>query len=73
MNAFVVSGLTKRRAELAGDLEGCHDSLRPTLLDLENLDPTILQSVAGFQDRNHQAQGISSSMLAELSSESASR
>jgi hypothetical protein len=24
MNAFVVSGLTKRRAELAGDLEKCH-------------------------------------------------
>src|SRR5450432_4218612 len=28
MNAFVVSGLTKRRAELAGDLERCHDSVR---------------------------------------------
>jgi hypothetical protein len=43
MNAFVVSGLVKRRAELAGDIEKAHESLRRMVLDLENLDATILQ------------------------------
>jgi hypothetical protein len=40
MNAFVLSGLVKRRAELAGDIEKAHESL---VLDLENIDATILQ------------------------------
>ena len=49
MNAFVVSGLTRRRAALAGDLEKCHDSLRRTVLDLENLGPTTLQFERDFR------------------------
>jgi hypothetical protein len=49
MNAFVVSGLVKRRAELAGDIEKAHDSLRKMVLDLENLDATILQFEPGFR------------------------
>jgi hypothetical protein len=43
MNAFVLSGLVKRRAELAGDIEKAHESLRLMVQDLENLDATILQ------------------------------
>ena len=44
MNAFVVSGLIKRRAQLAGDIEKAHEALRGMVLDLENLDATGLSS-----------------------------
>jgi hypothetical protein len=43
MNAFVVNGLVKRRAELAGEIERTHESLRKMLTDLESLDATIQQ------------------------------
>lgn len=43
MNAFVIPGLIKRRAELAGDIETAHEALRRMVSDLENLDATILQ------------------------------
>ena len=33
MNAFVLSGLVKRRAELAGDIERTHDALRKMVLE----------------------------------------
>jgi hypothetical protein len=49
MNAFVVSGLVKRRAELAGDIEKAHESLRRMVLDLENLEATILQFEPDFR------------------------
>ena len=49
MNAFVVSGLVKRRAELAGDIEKAHEALRRMVLDLENLDATILQFEPNFR------------------------
>jgi len=49
MNAFVVSGLVKRRAQLAGDIEKAHESLRRMVLDLENLDATILQFDPTYQ------------------------
>lgn len=49
MNAFVISGLVKRRAELAGDIERTHEQLRQMVLDLENLDATILQFDPDFQ------------------------
>ncbi len=49
MNAFVVSGLVKRRAELAGDIERTHEALRKMVLDLENLDATILQFEPDFK------------------------
>lgn len=49
MNAFVVSGLVKRRAELAGDIEKAHDCLRKMILDLENIDATILQFEPDFR------------------------
>jgi hypothetical protein len=43
MNNSVLSGLIKRRAELAGDIENTHEALRKMVLDLESLDATILQ------------------------------
>jgi len=43
MKPLVVAGLVKRRAELAGDIEKAHESLRRMVQDLENLDATILQ------------------------------
>lgn len=46
MNAFVVSGLIKWRAELAGDTVKAHAALRRMVLDSENLDATIR---VGFQ------------------------
>ena len=49
MNGLVISGLVKGRAELAGDIEAAHESLRRMILDLENLDATILQFDPGFK------------------------
>jgi hypothetical protein len=49
MNAFVLSGLIKRRAELAGDIEKTHEALRKMVLDLENIDATILQFDPDFK------------------------
>ena len=43
MNEFVLNGLVKRRAELAGDIENTHEVLRKMVLDLESLDAMILQ------------------------------
>jgi hypothetical protein len=43
MTDYVLTGLTKRRAELTGELERTHDHLRKLVLDLENLDATITQ------------------------------
>jgi hypothetical protein len=49
MNAFVVGGLLKRRAELAGDIEKAHEALRKMVVDLENLDATIVQFEPNFR------------------------
>jgi hypothetical protein len=49
MNSFVLPGLLKRRAELAGDIEAAHNALRRIILDLENLDATILQFDPTYQ------------------------
>ena len=49
MNAFVLSRLVKRRTELAGDIEKAHEALRRMVLDLENLDATILQFDPDFR------------------------
>ena len=45
MNAFVVSGLIKRRTELAGEIKRMHEALRKMVLDLE----TILQFEPNFR------------------------
>ena len=44
MNEFVLNGLVKRRAELAGDIERTHEALRKMVLDLESLDATSSSS-----------------------------
>jgi len=43
VNEFVLTGLVRRRAQLAGDIENTHEALRKMILDLENLDATIVQ------------------------------
>jgi hypothetical protein len=43
MTDYVLTGLVKRRAELAGEIERTHESLRKMVLDLEHLDSTIVQ------------------------------
>jgi len=43
MTDYVLTGLVKRRAELAGDIERTHEALRAKVIQLENLDATIIQ------------------------------
>jgi hypothetical protein len=47
--ALVLAGLIKRRARLAGDIEAAHEAMRRMVLDLENLDATILQFDPGYR------------------------
>ena len=49
MNSFVIAGLVKHRAELAGEIENTHATLRQLVIDLENLDATILQFDPDYQ------------------------
>lgn len=49
MDALVIAGLVKRRAQLAGDIEKAHESLRLMICDLEHLDATIQQFDPSFQ------------------------
>jgi len=49
MNSFVITGLVKRRANLAGEIENTHERLRQLVIDLENLDATILQFKPDYQ------------------------
>ncbi|WP_316976013.1 hypothetical protein [Shumkonia mesophila] len=43
MTDYVLTGLVKRRADIAGEIEATHDKLRQLLADLEHIDATILQ------------------------------
>ncbi len=49
MTDYVMLGLTKRRAELTGEIERTHERLSKMLADLENLDQTIRQFSPDFQ------------------------
>lgn len=49
VNEFVVSGLVKRRAELAGDIENTQEKLATLVHDLEALDAVILQFEPGYE------------------------
>ncbi len=49
MTDYVLTGLVKRRAELAGDIENAHEALRKMITDLEHLDATIQQFDATYQ------------------------
>ena len=42
MTDYVLTGLVKRRAEMAGEIEATHDRLRKLVADLEHLDATLL-------------------------------
>ncbi|MBC8159030.1 MAG: hypothetical protein ISR44_06460 [Rhodospirillales bacterium] len=53
MTDYVLTGLAKRRAEIAGEIERTHDHLRQLLADLEHIDATILQF-----DPTHQVEAI---------------
>jgi hypothetical protein len=41
MTDYVLTGLVKRRAEMAGELEQAHERIRRLVIDLEHLDATI--------------------------------
>lgn len=45
----VITALVKRRADLAGEIERTHENLRQLVIDLENLDATILQFKPDFR------------------------
>lgn len=45
----VIYALVKRRAHLAGEIEQTHERLRSLVMDLENLDATILQFKPDYQ------------------------
>jgi hypothetical protein len=53
MTDYVLTGLVKRRAELAGQIEETHERLRKMIEDLEKLDSVILQF-----DPSHQVEAI---------------
>ena len=53
MTDYVLQGLVKRRAELAGEIEATHERLRKLIDDLEKLDSVILQF-----DPQHDVEGI---------------
>ena len=53
MTDYVLTGLVKRRADLTGEIEYVHERLRRMVMDLENLDATILQF-----DPTHQVEAI---------------
>ena len=46
---YVITGLTKRRAEIAGEIERAHEALHRLLADMEALDATILQFDPSYQ------------------------
>lgn len=53
MTDYVLTGLVKRRAELTGQIEATHESLKVMLAALEALDATIMQF-----DPNHRVEAI---------------
>lgn len=53
MTDYVLQGLVKRRAALAGEIEATHARLRQMIDDLEKLDSVILQF-----DPEHNVEGI---------------
>jgi hypothetical protein len=48
MTDYVITGLVKRRAELAGEIEATHGKLKALLEGLSNLDATIQQFDPGY-------------------------
>ena len=46
---YVITGLVKRRAQIAGEIERFHENLRKLLADQKSLDATILQFDPDYQ------------------------
>lgn len=53
MTDYALTGLVKRRAELAGEIEETHNRLRKMIEDLEKLNSVILQF-----DPSHEVEAI---------------
>lgn len=49
MTDYVLTGLVKRRAEMAGEIEATHEKLKGLLDQLGSLDATIIQFDPGYQ------------------------
>ncbi len=49
MTDYVLTGLVKRRAELAGEIEAIHDRLRELLASLETIDAAIVQFAPDYK------------------------
>ena len=49
MTDYVLTGLVKRRAELAGEIEATHERLRKMIEELDKLDSVILQFDPNYQ------------------------
>jgi hypothetical protein len=49
MTDYVLTGLVKRRAEMAGEIEATHEKLKGLLTALESLDATIVQFDASYK------------------------
>jgi len=48
MTDYVLTGLVKRRAEIAGEIESLHQRMQQLIIDLESLDATIVQFDPGY-------------------------
>ncbi len=48
MTDYVLTGLVKRRAAIAGEIEATHDTMKKLLADLASLDATIIQFKPGY-------------------------
>lgn len=51
MTDYVITGLVKRRATLAGEIEALHERLRGLLADLESLDAQSFNSMPAIRSR----------------------
>ncbi len=54
----VITGLVKRRAELTGQIEHTHQTLKKLIADLENLDATILQFKPDYRVESIKPKGV---------------
>jgi len=52
-NQYVIAGLVRKRADLAGEIESTHERLRQMVQELEHLDATLL-----LFDPDYQVEGI---------------
>jgi hypothetical protein len=58
MEEYVLNGLVRRRANLAGDIENTHELLRGMVQQLESLDATIVQFDPNYRVEAIKAKGF---------------